>query len=288
MPERDILFRGGYEDDFNSRDIATHQTNLNTGSSSLVFEDRMTEDTLLEGFTIAGSTGTAVTPVYINKSDVVLSSNTITAPVSGYAIGIENHADPTIENNVIYGANGGLRSVGIYVNDYSDPTIRNNTIIAGNPTSHGGESIAVYVDWFSNPVIDGNILTAGQATGDRGKSAGIYSINSSSPTIKNNIISAGYGKSVSYALYFSYGGWPVIDSNVMFTPESGSQSKYGMYIGSAARIDSMTRNNLYGFPDGFALIYTEDRVLRTIEEVNDRWVPENSGYEEPDNYSEEP
>jgi hypothetical protein len=74
----------------------------------------------------------------------------------------------------------------------------------------------------------------------------------------------------------------------MFTPESGSQSKYGMYIGSAARIDSMTRNNLYGFPDGFALIYTEDRVLRTIEEVNDRWVPENSGYEEPDNYSEEP
>jgi parallel beta-helix repeat protein len=291
---RDVIFRGGFRTNFTERDYetagdrSTYQTLINTTDVSLGFSSSVMDASVLEGFTLQGGTGSAVIPVYTNGSDVTIRYNTITAPVDGYGIGVQNHADPTIENNVIYGANGGLRSVGIYVNDYSDPTIRNNTIIAGNPTSDGGESIAIYVDWFSNPMIDGNILTAGQATGDRGKSAGIYSINSSSPTIKNNIISAGYGKSVSYALYFSYGGWPVIDSNVMFTPESGSQSKYGMYIGSAARIDSMTRNNLYGFPDGFALIYTEDRALKTIEEINDRWVPENSGYEEPDNYSEEP
>ena len=246
------------------------------------------DDSSLEGFIIGGGTGTAVIPVFANGSDVTIRYNTITAPVGGYGIGLEE-SDSTIENNVIYGANGALRSVGIYVNDYSDPTIKNNTITAGNPTSDGGESIAIYVDWFSNPVIDGNTLIAGNATGARGKSIGIYSVNSSSPIIKNNpIISAGYGKSVSYALYFSYGGWPVIDNNIMFTPPDGEQNKYGMYIGPSARIDRMTRNNLYGFPEGYAYIYTEGRVLTTIQELNDRWVPENSGFEEPDNYSEEP
>jgi hypothetical protein len=280
---RDVVFRGGYASDFSSREYKTpeqrsssnpaYHTIINTGDDSLTFPSAATDVSLLEGFEIIGASGNRVPPVYADGSNLTIRYNTITAPSGGYAIGLEG-SDALIENNTIYGADGGLQSVGVYVFDNSDPVIKENTITAGNPTEAGGESIAIYVDWFSNPVIDGNTLTAGSASGNNGKSVGVYSINSSSPVIKNNTIDAGYGETASYFLYFSYAGWPVIDNNIMFSASDGEQDRYGVFVGPNGRIESITRNNLYGCPDGYAWIYQEEEIFTSIGQVNDRWVPD--------------
>jgi hypothetical protein len=209
-----VSLYGGYNADFTQRNPAANTVTIedrsNTGGTSIA-PNRAVEgdnnfipvssDTIVDGFTIRGSTQTGAE--------------------ENAAIALFNGAAPTIQNNIIDGGRGFNsvqqgRSYGIF-NSSSSPTIRDNTIRGGSGYTF---SYGILNLEGANPSIHNNSIHGGSG----GRSYGITNVNSS-PTIRNNIIHGGSGGNGAQGVFNSGGNPPPanprIDNNIIVSRSGG-------------------------------------------------------------------
>ena len=239
---------GGYSSDFQVRapniypTIITDTTDMSLNpygwTSAVSTTQETTNDTVLDGFTINGST-------------VGLGGEIYTISISGA---------PTISNNIINGGGNGandyVRTVLIEY-DSGGAVIKNNNITSGistgiswgilsyasgpitilNNTINGGLSsstIAIDISMLNTAgsVISNNTINGGNADYN---SRGIYFHASASVSIEANTI-AGGNNSMSYGLYINSGA-PVIRNNTIILEGINS---YGVYNVSNSVINNNT------------------------------------------------
>lgn len=222
-----VSLYGGYNANFDARNVANNITTIEdrstTGGSdaapraAIVGSGSITSTTVVDGFTLQGSTQGAV------YTAAILSTN---------------GAAPTIENNDILGGSGGASSYGVH-NNGSSPTIQANTI-------HGGGGGAVWSYGVFNyegatAVIRNNTIHGG--AGSNG-SRGVGNINAS-PRVQNNTIHGGVGND-SVGIFSSGGvsnpARPYIDNNIILARSTGT-CIYG--AGQSSKPSSLRNNDLW-------------------------------------------
>lgn len=267
-----VSLYGGYSSDFTVRDPSVYTTiieDISTTTGTIATLNRtiesnsgVTNNTLVDGFTINGSSG---------------ASADYSAAIANFYGGA-----PTIQNNIISGGSEPY-SYGIY-NLNSSPVIQNNTIAAGT----GSISYGVY-SRTSSPIIQRNIITGGSGATD---SIAVVSLVSSSSIIRNNVIRGGSGSNSSNAvidanLSFSTirnnsidGGTgvsshaimimessPTIQNNILYT--SAGTNRYCLSEWNNINSDpaQFTNNNLFACPTA---LYHDEAIIEiiTISEVN--------------------
>ena len=167
-----ISLLGGYVAGFASRDAATNVTviNSNASASTITASSITTANTLLDGFTINGSSGVTST------SAITYSGSSVDA------------AGLTISNNIINGGSGSSISRGLYIT--SNVNVDNNVINGGTAPfaqavlAVGGEFAKITPAFSNNTINGGGVGTAGSY------SYGMSLMHSSS-NISGNTIQAG-------------------------------------------------------------------------------------------------
>lgn len=225
-----VSLYGGYNGNFSARDPAANITTIEdrstTGGTSAapqvaIFADGsgipITADTVVDGFTILGSTqGADYTSAMLlaNDASPTVQHNRINGGTSATgAIGVYNlAASPMLQYNTINAGSSGNFAIAIR-NDNASAIIRANTISGGSGAGPG--TWAILTTGSGSLVIDNNLIHGGNG----GVSFGIES--SSSATIRNNTLSGGEGTS-SAAIKIDSPGFPpaqapVIDNNSIFT-----------------------------------------------------------------------
>ena len=182
-----------------------HDTTIIDGSSPahpdtgsvVLFISGENANSVLQGFTITGGTGT-VDPV---------------SGVLGGGILCSNNSSPTINNNTIT-SNAAYFGGGIDCVYNSSPLITNNTISANNAAGSGG-GIDLYDN--SSPTITSNVIN-GNNTGSSG--AGIQCFNNCSPLISDNTITNNIAGTLGGGIRVADNSSPVIGDNQI----TGNQS----------------------------------------------------------------
>lgn len=168
-----ISLYGGYSNDFSARDPSVYETKIIDMSQGdlegltnepITVYDGVTEQTVIDGFTISGSNN------------------------STYTIGIDIiNASPTIQNNIINGGAGSVIAAGIGISQNASPVIQYNVINGGNGI---GDNRGISMWSYCNPKIEYNTITG--ATGN-GNGTGIRVVTYCIPKIKYNTIDGGSG-----------------------------------------------------------------------------------------------
>jgi hypothetical protein len=210
----------------------------------------VTSTTTVDGFTIKGGGGGYTSALFCTSSSPTISNNKIyggnadtesigifnldaetliinnreihggTVPGSGWVcMAVYNYsgANPTIENNYIFGGTG-PRTAGIVSQSGTAPTINANTIHGGDGTIQG-DGIQ---DNGSSAKIWNNVISGGS---NGGLSSGIACFYACNAEIYNNTINGG-GATTPHGLYLSDGGGsatptPSIRNNIIFTSGGG-------------------------------------------------------------------
>jgi C1A family cysteine protease len=174
MVDSPVYLMGGWNSDFTVRDPQTYVTTIQFAGSVVSFMNNDPDFCGIEGFTLTGGTGTA-----------------LSLPVTGiYGGGIFSYnSSPTIKDNIItscgytsvtqYSAGGGISCYG------GSATIESNTFSACEAQSGGG----IYL-YQTSAVIRGNNITGSFPNGEYGgakKGGGVYSLYSTA-TFENNLI----------------------------------------------------------------------------------------------------
>ncbi|MFV2055143.1 MAG: Ig-like domain-containing protein [Thiohalomonadales bacterium] len=159
----------------------------------------------------------------------------------------------SIEDNIIYGGGGTLKTVGISVAN-AQPTIRRNTIYAGDGA---GQSIGIdntvgTVTIGAAINISNNIIHGGRSLA----SVGIQNSNIAFARIRNNIIDGGFGSVTAYGISNLLTTVnPHIDNNIIST--TGSSTAYCIFEeGGNVSPKSLRNNNLYNC--GTAIYFDAD------------------------------
>lgn len=255
-----VSLYGGYAKDFGSRDPGNYTTIIEDYSTSsakhdapwaaIVGNSAISSNTIVDGFTIHGSTRGAdyttaillannAAPtisnnnlaggnrgndigIYIDHSSPMVLNNNITGGTTdGISTGMYNiDSSPIAQNNRITGESGGAISRGMF-NLRSSPKVLNNIIYSGN-ASH--ESTGVF-NQESSPSIENNRITSGDT--DR-VSTGISNNSRSSPLVRNNTIYAGQGLVLSYGLWNADNSSPIVMGNIIYGGSSREISS-GIY-----------------------------------------------------------
>ena len=213
-----VLLYGGFNADFTVRDPSTYISRIEdrstSGTGTAIKGDGavrpISSATIVDGFTIQGSSQGATTTIAIDLSNnaAPLIQHNIINGGSGTteSIGIRlDTADATIGNNSINGGNGGT-STGIY-NTASAAQIQNNNIHGG----FGGAYSRGILNIQSAPSIHDNLIYGG----DSGGSYGIDN-NVSSPDIQRNTINGGNARLLSMGISSSSSSHANIINNLIY------------------------------------------------------------------------
>ena len=172
-----VKLTGGWDTKTNSRDITKMMANpMSSDRATILSRDASvanmsiitgtngaaTDDTILDGFTITGGTGTQIS-----------GGNRF-----GGGLYNPNNANPTIINCTISGNTADVGG-GIY-NASSHPAVA-NCVISGNRADEGG---GIYNFGGSNPAVTNCTITGNSSA----KGGGLYSEENSSPVIANTIL----------------------------------------------------------------------------------------------------
>lgn len=225
----DISLYGGYDASFITRDpvsnlsVISDVNALDGGSSiSMLASSGVTNLTLVDGFTINGSTQTGISTVA--------------------GVLVERGASPLLQNNIINAGTSSNESRGVYIADTdTSPIIRDNIINGGNSSRTYG----IYSRTRATAFIFNNIIDGGNA------SSISYGISNSgvNSTIKYNTINAGVGGSLSIGIDSEGFSTGVIQNN---TINSTTGSSFGMHnFASSPIIQNNTIVSLqYGIRNG--------------------------------------
>ena len=217
-----ISLLGGYPVGFATRDVAANVTVINSTASNttLTASNMVTSNTLLDGFTINGSSGVTITRgVY----------------VSGSSTGV---AGLTISNNIINGGAGSTTSYGMYIT--GNVNVTNNVINGGTGASAFGVT-AIGPGEYSriSPSVSLNTISGGGQVA--GYSTGM-SLMYSSSNVWENTINAGSGGVTSLGLNYNNGGGDIYKNHI--EGGAGTSSSTGLVVG---RFNSTIYNNtIYG------------------------------------------
>ena len=261
-----VSLYGGYSSDFSTKDSTLYVskiTDTTTGvedTAAVRAYDGLTENTVIDGFTIQAGSGTG--DIGSNALDIERASPTVTNNVilGGYAtagsltlaLDIYDNSSPIIEDNTITGGNSPATNIGIVISDSSHPIVRNNTITGGSV----GRSTAV-VCWNTQALIENNDIDGGSGTDTLGinimedcflnvrrnvihggsattSSAGIL-VQSDMVTIEGNRISGGSTTAnESNGILCRQTTWVGIRNNTIFGgAASGTENAIGIYLDQA-------------------------------------------------------
>ncbi len=300
----ELTLLGGYSaSDWDIRDPEVHTTTLqDTGTSGnsetnpnhmLYADGSVTGSTLIEGFTINGSSGglgAHFTSIFLDGGSPTIRNCILNGGDTGpngrfYGVIISNTASPVLENNSISGGGGGTGSKGYGVRiDNSSPIIRGNEIDCGTAL---GDKTAIYCTSGSSPVIDGNTITAGLY--------GIYN-NASSAVIRNNVIiadGAGYAiqetasssliqnntlRGGNRGIHIESTSNPTIENNIIFL----TSTTYCIFEADAdAQPASVRNNNLFYHLFGYSL-YRDFELGSKLSIHNQITTQEGTGWMDTD------
>ena len=152
-------------------------------------------DTVLDGFTITGGTGTGPGTdysygggMYNSSSSPTVTNCTFTGnTASSYGGGMyNNYSSPTVTNCTFSGNTAAQRGGGMY-NSSSSPTVTNCTFTGNTASSYGG---GMYNYSNSSPTVTNCTFTDNTAAWSGG---GMFNITNSSPTVTNCTFSGNRG-----------------------------------------------------------------------------------------------
>ena len=240
-----VKLTGGWDTKTNSRDITKMMANpMSSDRATILSRDASvanmsiitgtngaaTDDTILDGFTITGGTGTQIS-----------GGNRF-----GGGLYNPNNANPTIINCTISGNTADVGG-GIY-NASSHPAVA-NCVISGNRADEGG---GIYNFGGSNPAVTNCTITGNTADVSGG---GICNYNGGNPTVTNCTIS-GNSSAKGGGLYSEENSSPVIANTILWGNTSGSGND-DIYVMSGT---ATVRNCVVGESTGS---YTSSDVIRT-------------------------
>lgn len=213
-----ISLYGDYTNDFKTRDIGVHETNIidtsTTGgpsefnpASAIYFDSTITLATVIDGFTITiGMDSGSHTAIYCSQGSPTITNNKITgrgsSEASAYAYGILLYGSGAlIQNNTIDPGAATQYSTGIYCIQSSSPNIDHNTINGGGPSL---KTYGIRTDSNSGTdiLITNNTINGGEWDVIGGGEGHCIRIRNSKPTIKGNeflMFASGYG--TTYAIF---------------------------------------------------------------------------------------
>ncbi len=219
-----ISLYGGFSSDFLEKDPDTHTTTIqgnhtDDGTSQnfnrvLFFDNTITNDTHINGFSINGGNGNFVCAIYGDMGSPTIINNSINGGdgVNQTKGAVIYGGSPLITQNDIFGGNCDGLLQALFIKEQSTPTISYNDINAGDGywstqgivvtessgeihhnTIHGGtcdgDGIGIF-NYEANPAIYSNIIFGGNCINS---TKGMYNYNASTPLIYNNIIRGGNG-----------------------------------------------------------------------------------------------
>ena len=194
-----ISLLGGYVTGFASRDAVTNVTviNSNASASTITASSITTANTLLDGFTINGSSGVTLTSAItysgssVDAVGLTISNNIINGGSgSSTSRGLNITGNVNVDNNVINGGTAPFAQAVLAVGgEFAKitPTFSNNTINGGGVGSSGSISYGMSL-MHSSSNISGNTIQAGAALTNTG-----LRYNNGSGDIYNNHIEGGAG-----------------------------------------------------------------------------------------------
>lgn len=249
---------GGYASTFTARDPVSNVTNIidrSTTGGTATLPQRAIEgdssgvaigaDTVVDGFTIQGSTQGAIYTagiLLINGASPTIRNNDILSENDSKSYGMFNdNSSPVVENNNIYGYGAGINN-----RNGSSPTVQDNNIRGASYGMYNFNASSA----VSKPVVQNNDISASAGIGMYnynfspvvqnntvfGGSEGIDNQSSSSPTVQNNAIFGGI-KGMA-----NNNSSPTVANNIVFTG-SGSTTHCIDKIGAAPQ--SLRNNDLF-------------------------------------------
>lgn len=271
-----ISIYGGYSDtDWSIRepliyistikDDSTNDGALDNPNRAIEGGNRITENTIIDGFKIEGGDGEISFAIFNHDgASPTIQNNTICGSSYNNSAGIYNteSSSPIIQKNTIIGGSIDV-SFGIYNYDSCAPKIQNNRIIGG---LDGSQSIGIYNDTHSSPDIQNNLIDGGNGA----YSLGIYNYESSSPVIQNNTINGGSNNGNWSIGIANFSASSIIQNNIIFT-YAGS-GRCGFYeFDTSSDPDSLQNNDIFDCPNGLYSDWNESGalVLYSISDVND-------------------
>ena len=268
-----VSLYGGYSSDFTVRDPSVYTTIIEdisttvgttaTLNRTIESNSGITNNTLVDGFTINGSSSTgavysaAIANFYGGAPKI--QNNIIRGGSESYNYGIYNlNSSPVIQNNTIAAGTGSI-SYGVYSRT-SSPIIQRNIITGG---SGGSDSIAVVSLVSSSSIIQNNVIKGGSGSNT---SKAVIDANLSFSTIRNNSIDGGTGGVSSHAIMIMESS-PTIQNNILFT--SAGTNRYCISEWSNTNSDpaQFTNNNLFACQTA---LYHDEAIteITTISDVN--------------------
>lgn len=239
-------------------------------ASVVTFKNGETANSILEGFTITGGSGSWLQIYWefkgylwnrcgggilcANYSAPTIRKNIITGNFAGEGGGIYcyNHSNATITDNRISDNNALINhgfpnpdpnDSNIYDNgdggaivgfQYCDLTIKNNIIRNNRAQYYGG---GIHMRQWSNGLIENNLIT--QNSSNLG--GGIHITYTSAPTVRKNTITANTTSSLGGGgMYIYYQSTPLVERNFISQNSSSNGAGIGVYFESTPII----RNNL--------------------------------------------
>ncbi|PKA10385.1 hypothetical protein CH372_19675 [Leptospira meyeri] len=271
-----VSLYGGLSTDFLHRDpsqyntmVATVDSNFITDTYTMFAGASITQDTVIDGFTIRGPSNPNASGMSMGIScssgSPTITNNRVEAgtvnPAFSIAILVSGSTSLIANNMILGGTSTNSSTFGIYIQNNSSPSIVSNTIYGGDAplaSAHG-----IYNAPQSNtPSIIGNTFFGG--TG-----AISYALNTSppsNPTVMNNSMDGGTGIT-SRALYFpgGVGNLGNYQNNTIFT--SGGTNRYCVYEAGGTNPFIFNGNRLKDCPT--ALYFDEGTtVINNIGTVN--------------------
>lgn len=239
-------------------------------ASVITFKSNEDANSILEGFTITGGTGSWISVYWeyqgfllnrcgggilcTNHSSPTIRKNIITNNLAGQGGGIYcyDHSNATITDNTI-SDNNAIINHGFADPDVNDPniydhgdggavvgfhyctmTIKNNTIQNNHAQFYGG---GIHIRQWSDGIIENNLITQNSSA----LGAGVHITYTSAPVIKKNIIKSntagGLGGGGIYIYYLSN---PLVEQNLITQNSSSNGAGIGIYYDS----NPVIRNNL--------------------------------------------
>ena len=213
--------------------------------STVVFQSGEGIDTVLEGFTITGGTGSEAT--FGSEQD----GGGWQHSVWGGVILVANESSPTIVNNMIEN-NAAETGGGIAVTGTSSPHIYNN-VITGNSSDVGG---GIAVSWYSNALVEDNYFA-----GNRAENGGGISIEANAePVIRGNTFEGNEADSGGGGV-FAEGVKYYLEGNRFIENEVLNGSGGAVYIGmwsSGQIIDNLFIDNSTTYDGGGVFVFDSD------------------------------
>ena len=270
-----ISLKGGYNAGFTARAYktpadrsnATYRTVINIGGSISAASEAISDDVVIEGFTI-NKTATAGPgydqAILLDSSSAGVYYNTVNS--SGFAAGIHvtDSSKSVISGNVITAGDTTAdysETYGIMVTEESDPVLYKNIITGGSAGGTNSTAYGVFCDFDCVVKLIGNTIDAGSGT----ESYGIYMINNGKVIADYNDINGGRG-TTAYALFTNYGGNLYLTHNNIYT--SGGDARYGVVAGFSGRLRLLTDSGIYDCESGLISTYLGGAVTQ-IDDVND-------------------